>query len=397
MPESIVQAELDRSPGRILSWGAYLACSWTWCIGMFLPILLWRDFGVWGFVAFAVPNIIGAAEMGFVLAKPGSSERFVTAHAPMCRLFSLVTIAFQMFFLVWLAQVAFPLWVSVAGALLVGFLTVRPRTSAREWRDEAPMALGISLFCAGWFIYRRGGIELAPGPGGVSALDLGSLGLVCALGFVLCPYLDLTFHRARRSTAPAAGKVAFAIGFGVLFAAMIAFTAIYAVELLRVGLDDAWSASQKYLMVTVVTHIMLQLLFTIGVHSSELRREQRGMDWALAAALAVGCALGSATSVGPGYAGLSFGEVVYRLFMAFYGLVFPAYVWICCSPIARTAPPTKRMLGVWAGAVAVATPFFWMGFIEREAWWLLPGVGIVVAARLVRGSGTGSESDWPRG
>ena len=26
-----------------IGWGAYLACSWTWCIGMFLPVLLIRD------------------------------------------------------------------------------------------------------------------------------------------------------------------------------------------------------------------------------------------------------------------------------------------------------------------------------------------------------------------
>src|SRR5690242_7362807 len=52
---------------RVLGWGAYLACSWTWCISMFLPVLLVRDYGVWGFVVFAVPNVIGAGAMGWVL------------------------------------------------------------------------------------------------------------------------------------------------------------------------------------------------------------------------------------------------------------------------------------------------------------------------------------------
>lgn len=52
----------------VLGWAAYLACSWTWCIGMFLPVLLVRDYGVWGFVVFAVPNVVGAGAMGWVLS-----------------------------------------------------------------------------------------------------------------------------------------------------------------------------------------------------------------------------------------------------------------------------------------------------------------------------------------
>ena len=40
-----------------LGWAAYLGMSWTWCIGMFLPVLLIRDYGIWGFVVFAVPTL----------------------------------------------------------------------------------------------------------------------------------------------------------------------------------------------------------------------------------------------------------------------------------------------------------------------------------------------------
>ena len=52
---------------NVPGWAAYLACSWTWCIGMFLPVLLVRDYGVWGWIVFAVPNVLGAAAMGWVL------------------------------------------------------------------------------------------------------------------------------------------------------------------------------------------------------------------------------------------------------------------------------------------------------------------------------------------
>ena len=46
-------------------------------------------------------------------------------------------------------------------------------------------------------------------------------------GFALCPYLDLTFHRARQSLAGRDAKTAFGVGFGVLFALMILFTLGY--------------------------------------------------------------------------------------------------------------------------------------------------------------------------
>ncbi|MDB5302268.1 MAG: hypothetical protein JWO87_3931, partial [Phycisphaerales bacterium] len=51
----------DNSRLFALGWGAFLACSWTWCIGMFLPVLLVRDFGEMGWLVFAAPNVVGAA------------------------------------------------------------------------------------------------------------------------------------------------------------------------------------------------------------------------------------------------------------------------------------------------------------------------------------------------
>ncbi|MBL8762616.1 MAG: hypothetical protein JNL50_15075, partial [Phycisphaerae bacterium] len=89
---------------RGLGFGAYLAASWTWCIGMFLPTMLIRDFGGWAFWAFAIPNVVGAAAMGLVLARPGDSERLVAKHWPALSLFSLVTASFQVFFMLWLAR-----------------------------------------------------------------------------------------------------------------------------------------------------------------------------------------------------------------------------------------------------------------------------------------------------
>src|SRR6266853_1095528 len=101
--------DLNSSPSQVTpaqavtacSWAAYLACSWTWCIGMFLPVLLIRDFGCWGYAAFAVPNVLGAAGMGWVLRRSGSSAAITRRHRSATATFSLVTQAFQIFFLFW--------------------------------------------------------------------------------------------------------------------------------------------------------------------------------------------------------------------------------------------------------------------------------------------------------
>jgi hypothetical protein len=41
---------------------------------------------------------------------------------------------------------------------------------------------------------------------------------------------------------------------------------------------------------------------------------------------------------------------------------------------------------VFALAVALAAPFYWLGFIERLTIWLVPGVAIVLLAKAFAGS-----------
>jgi hypothetical protein len=82
--------------------------------------------------------------------------------------------------------------------------------------------------------------------------------------------------------------------------------------------------------------------------------------------------------------GLSPFELGYRLFMTFYGLIFPAYVWLCVgSPRwCRPAPDVRSLIRLVV-TIAAASPFFWLGFIERRHEWTAAGVAIVLAARLV--------------
>ena len=77
------------------------------------------------------------------------------------------------------------------------------------------------------------------------------------------------------------------------------------------------------------------------------------------------------------------GIVVYKVFMSFYGLVFPAYVWLVMIPRAWTSSPhaRRRVLLVWAFTVGIAAPMYWMGFVQGEEFWLAPAIFIVLAAR----------------
>jgi hypothetical protein len=76
-------------------------------------------------------------------------------------------------------------------------------------------------------------------------------------------------------------------------------------------------------------------------------------------------------------------ETIYRVFLSFYGLIFPAYVWLCVIPGKGRAAPTTRQCLVFAEAVLVASPLFWLGFIEGRMIWLLPGLAVVLLARLL--------------
>ena len=386
-------------PGT-LGWSAYLACSWTWCIGMFLPVLLVRDYGIWGFVVFAVPNVLGAGAMGWVLRHRGASEAIVERHWPAIAWFSRVTIAFQCVFLCWLI-------VSVVGPQSTG------RSGYAYAAVFAPAV--VAMFCMLWAtssgrsmrLVRTASIVLLLGsamaavvllmdpepaslyvPMAADMFGLAWFAPVCMFGFLACPYLDITLHRARQSAPGAGGTAAFTIGFGVLFLAMMLFTLGYASRVLE---SRPWFA---FVLagpagVAILIHIMAQLSFTIGVHGRELKRlpdrayARRATNTAIVAVSLVLVFTLEAT-----HAGLSYGEILYRCFMSFYGLVFPAYVWLVMIPTGDGhsglgGENGRRKLFIWAFTVGVAATMFWMGFIERSEVWLAPGLAIVLCARFV--------------
>jgi hypothetical protein len=348
---------------------------------MFLPVLLIRDYGVMGWVVFAIPNVIGAAAMGWVL-RDGLSERIVAGHSSALEWFRLVTVAFQLFFL--LAYLAPPLKGQdligvqldrsiVIGAVLLGLvLGLRPRL--------APVAWLVSIACFAFALSQRGGGSVPSLPEPTSQPGLPWLAPVCAFGFALCPYLDPTFHQAHQACGSRQGRTAFTLGFCVFFLAMIAFTLAYAPWLLSVPLGVPGPGAG--VLSAIAIHIGLQLAYTCSAHA---RCPVGHGSWSaprIAFAMILAGIAALAAAYLPSHAGLEAREIVYRLFMAFYGLVFPAYVWICMIPFGDRRAVDRRSLRVFCTACGLAAPFYWMGFIEHREFFLVPGLAIVLFARL---------------
>lgn len=346
-------------PARVIPWAAYLATSWTWCIGMFLPVLLVRDIGLLGFCIFALPNLAGAAAMGWVLRRPGTSEAAVARHAPAMRAFSYATISFQAFF----AAHALIAWghAGVTAAALLGASLL-----AALWRGTAAtyaMLMFIaSLACLALLADGR----LAwghPMGDGMAALALTP---AFAFGFMLCPYLDLTFHRARQRLPGAEGTAAFALGFGVLFPLMILGTLGYSGLLLR-----------GQLPAVLAIHIGAQLAATMALHQFELRGTPIRTRCSIAAAAVAVGATGLVAS------GLVPFEHIYHAYLGLYGCAFPVYAWVCMIPHRRHADGPTRGKLVLCGIVAVvATGFLWASVVEGKTALALPGAAIMFAGRL---------------
>lgn len=385
-----------------LGWAFFLAASWTWCIGMFLPILLVRDFGPGGYLCFAIPNVLGAAAMGFVLRRPAASESLVEKHRAVIRLFSLVTILFH---LAWLMLVVFPLGQQM-GRYSLGIPTLLLFTFAFAMAGGPRSALGVYVVSlAAGFVLLSEGVSVRLTPEEVTSVQslrlpmehLLGLAPACIFGFLLCPYLDATFHRARQALDSRSAKVAFGLGFGVFFFIMILLTLVYApvftprLEGLKPNAVSNAGVSDRAIFWLLI-HLCVQASFTIGVHLRELMRLPAGATgqsaaakFAIAAIFITAMMTLSRTIANrpppsladPAGDGLSW----YRIFMGAYALLFPAYVWLCMIPT-RGRGPTRVHVRVWLLACAAASPLMYIGFVERSTLAVIPAVALVLLARL---------------
>jgi hypothetical protein len=364
----------------IAGWGLFCASSWAWCIGMYLPVSLIREFGWPGFAAFAIPNVLGCVAFGYVLATRAASEEMVRRHQVAMRSFSLVAIAYQSFFAAFLAtaflgpaQRAPWLGVLLAGIVVAAGLLVSTLPH-RAWPYVGAGVYAISLAT-------------------VFGLDLGSLGTIGPLGvrpagelawfvpvmvfgFGLCPYLDLTFHRALR----ASGSPHTFLVFGVAFGPMVLLTCLYRDRL------AAWA-------LVPLVHIGVQLVFTIAAHVREHAEMGRGIALRYGGALATGLLGGAAilfAGAGPGAAGGPPGEDTYLRFLVFFALIFPAYVLLFVGP-GRALALRRRNLIAFAFAMVASLPLFELGFFGgRPGLLVVPLIGLLAVRIVIAGVSTGN-------
>jgi hypothetical protein len=350
-------------------WGLFCACSWTWCIGMYLPRIMIERFGWPGFVVFAIPNVIGCSAFGYLVRTRTRSEAMVIRHAAPMAWFSVATIAFHMFFIVWLlselvgsnqGEILRP----VLGALIVFSLgLVLSFCDNRDW-----LALAAGVYLISLVTFARLGLtplESIPWHGEDITNALAWLAPAIIFGFSLCPYLDLTFHRAIQNSP---SRHAFVI-FGSAFFVMIILTIVI------------WFGGWKAFPRVAVAHILAQSVFTVGAHLRELRQSKwivtsRARLWIVALPLLAIPLLYMVHGPSSESGDLEAGENLYLRFLGLYGWVFPAIVlWFM---VMRANQPM-----ILIALILVGLPMFESAFIGTKPWLASVAVLLVLIAAYV--------------
>ena len=385
---------------EIVGWGLYLASSWTWCIGMFLPILLLRWWGWPGFLAFAVPNILGCVAFGYVFT-PETSRRFVARYAPSIRWFAWVTIAFQSWFGSWADR-----RLGMQGLLgtsvnwsdlcrLLPLLFFMFPGGVRFWTIA-----GTTCALASFVFFAQSGFGALNDPpvvGTMTPMSLAWAAPFMAFGFLLCPALDPTFHRALQQSP---SRHSFAV-FGVAFAAQLIFAA------------STFNAATGLMMLAwpIAAQIVVQTTFTmcalVSVTSPASLRSWPGAPaWCpsamgrtsfirFASVLAlpvVGMALGrflldlltaitvdvpvlmpASELLASVSSATSAGEATYLRWLGFYGIIFPAWLLLKL----RRVPAAVAWPAIFVAAAAAER-----GMVGARTSFLLVSLGVIVIAAL---------------
>ncbi|MDP6693000.1 MAG: hypothetical protein QF444_01630 [Phycisphaerales bacterium] len=335
---------------KTIGWGLYLACSWTWCIGMFLPLILIDRYGWAGFFMFAVPNVIGCSAFGYVLRSPERSRAMVKKYRGALASFAVITIAFHAFFLAIVARYLIPdipaWWAIVLPSLvllagvLISFLPHKlwPILGTIVWFTS----IGIGI------LFWPGSLHLETTPTHPWQEVIWLLPIT-SFGFFLCPYLDPTFHRALQSSP---SKHSFGV-FGFAFALMIVLTCMYR-DAMIVGLATI-----------LLVHIISQSVFTVGAHIREgwlcEVKSRRGI---FAIGIIIACAV-VILIAHRSHQNIREMTDDYLRFFVFYGLVFPGLV---ASFVWTKKRFTLLRSALFALVAIVSLPLLEAGYIGGSAW-----------------------------
>ena len=372
---------------KIFGWTFYLACSWTWCIGMFLPVILIRDYGPWGWVVFSVPNIVGACAMSYTLKKSDTSKEITEKHKIACTVFSAVTILFQIYFIGWLSTVISNVFIIITGIALLLIYALGSIVDKNQ-RFNAFIIFTLSLICFMLFFYFVSLEKIDFFKSGDLIHNTNALLYLTPVfffGFLLCPYLDLTFHKVIQANTSRNSKIAFTIGFCFMFLLILLFTFFYARPV--ANLMEGISLICIY---PVVFHMLIQAGFTIALHLSSvlptIKKQIRTIS--LLTILSIVVFLLPVIFNGKStFLNLTINDIIYRSFMAFYSLIAPAYVFLfMIAKNGKSISLNNYNLRIWIIVILLALPFYAIAFLGVK-WNLeissLIGLVIVLSSRIL--------------
>ena len=362
-----------------------------------MPVILIRDYGVWGWVIFAVPNVLGATAMAYVLAKPEMSKEMVERHKIACSVFSIITILFQIYFIGWIGTIVPNIFTLAVCVVLVLIYVSGSRIDDNQ-RFSAFIVWILSLICLilTFHFVPVEKIDLFKSGNLIHNTNaLLHLTPVFIFGFLLCPYLDLTFHKVRQSNTLLNSKIAFTVGFCFMFLLMIVFTFFYArpvasiIEGVSCLLKDQSQLPLIYIYV-LTFHMLIQAGLTVFFHLRLLLpiiRKNNRNSFLLVILGVVIYLLPVIFNANHLPLGMTINEFIYRVFMAFYSLIAPSYVFLFVIPKnKKNISLNNYNLLVWITAVLFALPFYAIAFLGVK-WNLeicvLAGLAIVLFSRVL--------------
>ena len=239
-----------------------------------------------------------------------------------------------------------------AGVYLLGYGL--SRLPAGAWVPVAVALYAGSIFM--FSVVDIGSLRDIAWSGDMTPTDLVFLAPVFVFGFLLCPYLDLTFHRALDSSP---SRHAFAV-FGVAFVPILFLTVAYSSGITAV----------------ILVYITAQAVFTVAAHL----REMRSASWPDGRGPRVLLLLLPIAAAGLAVAP---GEDMYRRFLGFYGLIFPAYVLFFMATRGGDAPRRPQLVA-YAAAMLAFAPLLEVAFIHQLTWPALIPVPVMLGWALLR-------------
>lgn len=302
--------------------------------------------------------------MGFYFKHRKQQQAFENKHRSAIAIFSYVTIGYQLLFIAWLGATIGQPWILLV-VLTVAGLIYSSKGVITYW------ALAFYLASVGLFI---GFINSDWQPVDISARSYWPHAVLpLAIGFIFSPYLDITFHRAYKSSD--SPKLSFTLGFGALFLSFLTFVFFYAGSLGDIFFTQAVPTLVVY---PVIAFLVLQIAFTVAAHSSELSTQQYLKPSLLASAIAAF----SVITVGVltlfkdaniPWINLPLEETLYKSFLFFYSLVFPLYLLLGKS----------KSTYLWV--LGICTPAYAFGFLigGEHSYSLTIGVVIILIAVVV--------------